>query len=342
MEQNHQQFYKRIVISVLVLVLIYIIGFVGYMLIEKMPFLDALFMTTITITTVGYGVVKELSTAGTVFTILLIIFGTGSAAYILISLADFLLNEFLAGRVQNRRIKNMISKMINHYIICGLGRVGLEIANVLAKDNEKFVVVDSADEPIEICRQNNWLYIKGDASEDKVLLKAGIEKAKALFAALDTESENVYITLSAKAINSNIFIVARARMYETISKLERAGADRVVSPQIIGGRRMVALAKQPSVVEFLDTILSPENIEITLAEIIVEPGSKIDGLTVKDANEKYKFGALIISVMEAGKKVLINKADANTMIKSGHRLIVVGTVDQIEKLSDLSVNSQNI
>jgi voltage-gated potassium channel len=339
MEQNHRKFYKRVIVSIFVLVLIYILGFVGYMLIEKMSFLDAIFMTTITITTVGYGVVKELSKTGTIFTIVLIIIGTGSAAYILISLADFLLSEFLTGRVQDRRIRKMISKLKNHYIICGLGRVGQEIAKELVKDNAKFVVIDSADGPIELCKENNWLYIRGNASEDAVLLEAGIKKAKSLFAALDTESENVYITLSAKAINPDIFIVARAKMYETISKLERAGADRVVSPQIIGGRRMVALARQPSVVEFLDTMLSPENIEITLAEILVEPNCKIDGLTIKDANEKFQFGALIVSVIESGKKILINKASANTVIKAGYKLIVVGTVDQIEKLSDLSVSS---
>src|SRR5665647_535761 len=266
MGNGHLQFYKRVIISIIILVLIYILGLVGYMLIEKMSFLDAIFMTTITITTVGYGVVKKLSTAGTIFTIVLIIFGTGSAAYILISLADFLLNEFLAGRVQDRRIRKMISKITSHYIICGLGRVGQEIANELANDKAEFIVIDSADEPIELCKQNNWLYLKGDASDDKVLLKAGIKRAKALFAALDTEPENVYVTLSAKAINSNVFIVARAKMFETINKLERAGADRVVSPQIIGGRRMAALAKHPSVVEFLDTLLSHENIGISLAE----------------------------------------------------------------------------
>jgi len=336
MKQNKLQFYKRVTISIIVLVLIYIIGFLGYMFIENMSFLDAIFMTTITITTVGYGIVKELSKAGTIFTIILIVIGTGSAAYILISLADLLLNEFLAGRVQDRRINKMISKLTNHYIICGLGRVGQEIANELAKDRAEFVVIDSADGPIDLCKQNNWLYLKGDASDDKVLINAGIKKAKALFAALDTESENVYITLSAKAINSDIYIVARAKMFETISKLERAGADRVVSPQIIGGRRMAALAKNPSVVEFLDTILSPENIEISLAEILIKPNCKIDGMTIKDANEKYKFGSLIVSVIELEKKVLINKVNANTLIKAGHKLIVVGTVGQLEKLSTLS------
>ncbi len=338
MKQDHQQFYKRIIFSITVLISIYIIGFVGYIFIEKMTFLDALFFTTITVTTVGYGITKELSTGGTIFTIFLIIIGTGSAAYILISLADFLLSEVLSGRVQKRRINKLISKLKNHYIICGLGRVGQEIANELVKDNEDFIVIDSASGPIELCKQNNWLFIQGDASDDRILIEAGIKKAKSLFAALDTDSENVYITLSAKAINPEIYVVARAKMFDTINKLERAGADRVVSPQIIGGKRMVALAKQPTVVEFLDTMLSPDNIEITLAEILVEPNCNIDGLTIKEANEKYQFGALIVSVIESGKAVLINKANANTLIKGGHKMIVVGTVDQIEKLSGLSTS----
>ena len=336
MKQNYQQFYKRVIISIIVLVLIYIVGCIGYIIIEKMPLLDAIFMTTITITTVGYGVIKDLTTGGTIFTIILIITGTGTAAYILINLADFLLGEVLSGRLQNRRIRKMISKLKNHYIICGLGRVGEEIANELTKDKATFIVIDSATEPIELCKQNSWLYIQGDASEDSILLEAGIKNAKSLFAALDTESENVYVTLSAKAINSEIFVVARAKTIGTISKLEKAGADRVVSPQRIDGRRMVALAKQSTIVDFLDTMLSPENIEITLAEILVEPGCKIDGLTIKEANEKFQFGALIFSVIESGQKIIIKKASANTVIKAGHKLIVVGTVEQIEKLSSLS------
>lgn len=339
MKQNQRQFYKRVIVSTVVLVSIFAVGILGYILIEGMSPLDAIFMTTITITTVGYGLVQELSSWGVIFTIILIIFGTGTVVYILVNLTDFLLGEFLSGRVQNRRIRRMTSKLKNHYIICGLGRVGQEIAYELVGDRAEFVVIDSADEPIELCKQNNWLYIQGDASDDKVLLEAGIKDAKALFAALDTESENVYITLSGKALNPDIFIVARAKMHETISKLERAGADRVVSPQIIGGKRMAALARQPTVVEFLDTMLSPDNIEITLAEILVEPNCKIDGLTIKEANEKYQFGALIVSVIEAGRRVLINKASANTIIKAGHKLITVGTVDQIEKLSELSIST---
>ena len=330
---------KRILVSVIILVVIYIIGFTGYIIIEDMTLLDAVFMTTITITTVGYGVIKELSPAGIIFTIALIIIGTGSTAYIIINLADFLLSEFLLGRFQRRRETKMISKLKNHYIICGLGRVGNNIALELDKDKSDFIVIDNADEPIEVCKNNNWLSIQGDASSDETLQEAGIEKAKAIFATLHTDPENVYIALSSKALSPDIFVVARAKALETISKLEKAGADRVVSPQIIGGRRMVALAKQPTVVDFLDTLLGTEELEVSLAELEVEPGAKIDGITIKEASQKYHLGALIVSVIEKGLKVIVNKANGNTLIKAGHRLIVVGTKEQIQQLSELSITS---
>jgi voltage-gated potassium channel len=337
-KQYTSQFSKRILLSFIVLITIYVVGFVGYMIIEDMSLLDAIFMTTITITTVGYGVVKDLSSVGTIFTIVLIIIGTGAAAYIIINLADFLLSEFLLGRLHRRRVAKMISKLKNHYIICGLGRVGNNIALELQKDNSDFIVIDNADEPIEVCKNNNWVFIQGDASTDEILLEAGIEKAKAIFATLHTDPENVYITLSSKALNPDIFIVARAKALETISRLEMAGAHRVVSPQIIGGKRMVSLAKQPTVIDFLDTLLSTEDIEISLAEIEIEPGSRIDGITIKKANQLYQFEALVVSIIEKGHKVTVSQVSASTLIKAGHKLIVVGVIDQIQKLSELAIN----
>ena len=198
------QLARRIIISVGALILIYFLGSVGYMLIEDLTFLNALFMTTITITTVGYGLVKDLSTAGTIYTILLIIGGTGTAAYILINIGDFVLSEFLLGRVEKRRNIKMIQKLKDHYIICGLGRVGMEIALELVISKIDFIVVDNADEPMKLCQEHNWLHLKGDASNDETLLEAGIERARGLFAALDTDSENVYVTLSAKSLNRSI------------------------------------------------------------------------------------------------------------------------------------------
>ena len=334
MKQNNiSLFPKRIVISIIALIIIYFLGSIGYMIIEDMNFLDALFMTTITITTVGYGVIKKLSTAGMIYTIILIITGTGTAAYILINIIDFLLSEFLMGRIEKRRTVKMISKLKDHYIICGMGKVGFEIAKELRKNNVNFLVIDNADTPIEICKENNWPYIQGDASNDEILLDAGIKIAKGLFAALDTDSENVYITLSAKSLNPSIFIVARATVQETIGKLEKAGADRVLSPQILGGRRMAAMALQPSVCDFLDSAMRAEDIEIRLAEIEVSPKSKILDMSIKEASEKYKLNTLIISIVEKDKKISISKASAGTKLKVGQKLIAIGTKEQIQNLS---------
>ncbi len=335
-QKNISQFSKRIIISIAVLISIYFLGSVGYIIIEDMSFLDALFMTTITITTVGYGVVKDLSRTGTIYTIILIVTGTGMAAYILINLTDFILSEFLLGKIEKRRAVKMISKYKNHYIICGLGRVGLEIAKELAANKIDFIVLDKAEEPIEKARQNNWLNIRGDASNDEKLVEAGIKKARGLFAALDTDSENVYVTLSAKSLNPSIFVVARATVQETIGKLEKAGADRVISPQIIGGRRMAAMALQPSVCDFLDTLMKTEEVEMQLAEIDVKQNSRLDNKTIKEAVKKYAIEGLIVSILESGKKVSVRKASGDTKISSGQKLIAVGTGDQIKELTALA------
>ena len=334
--KNLSQLSRRIIISVGALILIYFLGSVGYMLIEDLTFLDALFMTTITITTVGYGLIKDLSTAGTIYTILLIIGGTGTAAYILINIGDFVLSEFLLGRFDKRRNNKMIQRIKDHYIICGLGRVGMEIAAELVTNKIDFLVLDNSDEPMEICQENNWLCLKGDASNDENLLEAGIKRATGLFAALDTDSENVYVTLSAKALNPEIFVVARATIHETIGKLEKAGADRVVSPQIIGGRRMAAMALQPSVCDFMDTLMKTEDVEIQLAEIEIQLKSKIDNMTIKDAGGKFEIEALIVSVLEKGENISVKKASGDMMMKAGQKLIAIGTKDQILQLKKLA------
>jgi len=334
--RSSSQFKRRITISIGLLILIYFTGSLGYVLIEGLTFLDALFMTTITITTVGYGLVTDLSLAGTIYTIILIIGGTGTVAYILINIGDFILSEFLLGRLEKRRNNKMIKKLKNHYIICGLGRVGMEIAYELKSNGINFIVIDKAEEPVQTCSENNWPCLKGDASNDEILTEAGIKRAVVLFAALDTDSENVYVTLSAKSLNPDIFVVARAAVQETISKLEKAGADRVVSPQIIGGRRMAIMALKPSISDFFDTLMQTEEAEINLAEIEIKPKSRINGLTISKAGNKYGIDALIISVLKKGEKISVDKASGNTLIKVGYKLIAIGTAEQIKQLENLS------
>lgn len=331
---------RRIIIPLLVFISIFFLGSLGYMLIEDMEPLEAVFMTTITITTVGYGIIGEsLSSTGMIFTIILIIVGTGLALYILINIAEYILSEFLLGRVEKRRVTKMISGLKKHYIICGLGRVGTQIAKELTNNKVGFIIIDLADKAIEICKENSWLYIKGDATHDEILLEAGIKRAKALFAALDTDSQNVYTTLSAKSLNPQIFIVARATAKQTEGKLEKAGADRVTSPQILGGRRMAAMALQPVVADFLDTVMGTDNIELRLLEIQIKPGSKLDGKTIVEASQKHELGALIISVIEPGEKTTYKHPGPDTILAAGKSLIALGTREQIQMLSILALET---
>jgi len=329
-------FGKRLTISILILAVIYFLGSIGYMWIEGLSFLDALFMTTITITTVGYGLVTDLSVGGTIYTIILIIGGTGVAAYILINIGDFILSGYLMGRFEKRRNKKMIEQLKDHYILCGLGRVGKEIARELSRNRVNFVVIDTADEPIEKCRDKRWLSIQGDASNDEILLEAGIRRAVGLFAALDSDSENVYVTLSAKSLNPDIFVVARASVKETVSKLEKAGAARVVLPQIIGGRRMASMALKPFISDFLDTVMQTEELEMKMAEIDIQPGSSLDSLTIKEADDKFDIQSLIISVIKKDGKLSVGKASGDTLMKAGHKLIAIGTTEQVKQLEQLS------
>ncbi|MEE8324918.1 MAG: NAD-binding protein, partial [Candidatus Humimicrobiaceae bacterium] len=252
------------------------------------------------------------------------------------NIGDFVLSEFLLGRVEKRRNVKMIKRLKDHYIICGLGRVGMEIAAELVISKIDFIVVDNADEPMKLCQEHNWLCLKGDASNDEILIEAGIKRARGLFAALDTDSENVYVTLSAKSLNPEIFVVARATIHETMGKLEKAGADRVVSPQIIGGRRMAAMALQPSVCDFMDTLMKTDEVEIQLAEIEIRSNSSIERMTIKEAGGKFKIEALIISVLEKGENISVTKASGSVLMKSGQRLIAIGTKDQIAQLKELA------
>ena len=328
---------KRILFPLIILVSIYLLGTIGYMVIEKWSFLEALFMSTITVTTVGYTLVRDLSPQGMLYTIFFIVLSTGTAAYIVINVADLFVQNFLIGDREVKRIKKMIEKLKNHYIICGLGRVGSEIARTLEKGKTSFVVIDKNEESIEECNKNKWICIKGDATRDEILLEAGIERAKGLFAAIGDDSENIYSVLSAKSLNTKIYIVARASAPDAINKLQKAGADRIITPEIIGARRMASLILQPAVSDFFESIFSTDAFELELAVIEVMKGSKIEDIAITEAGSRFKFSALIISIVDVSDKLSVIKADGETILKAGQKLIAIGTKDQIQELNNLAV-----
>jgi voltage-gated potassium channel len=232
---------RRLGIAFAALAVVLVTGTLGYIVIEGWSVLDALYMTVITVGTVGFREVRALSDAGRVFTMGLIIVGFGAIVFSLGTIIDFMVEGHLTGLLEGRRMDKRIAGMNGHHIVVGMGRVGSVVAAELAESGAPFVVVDSADEPIEHAKAAGWAWVKGDAAEEEILLAAGVERARSLVAALNTDADNLFVTLTARGMNSGLFIVARTTARSAESKLRQAGADGVLTPTDIGGRRMAAM-----------------------------------------------------------------------------------------------------
>src|SRR5215218_2707327 len=224
------------------------------MLFEGWNFMDALYMTVITVTTVGYKEVHELDTTGRLWTLALLITGVGTLFYAAVSSVELVVEGAVGGYFERRKMRAELSKLNGHYILCGFGRVGRQVAREFALDGVPFVIVDNDPQRVEECLAEGYLAILGEASEDAVLKEAGVRRARGLVAAVDSDADNVFVTLSARKMNPNLHIVARTSSEESAAKLEIAGADRTISPYAVGGRRLASLATQPLIVDFLDIV----------------------------------------------------------------------------------------
>lgn len=327
---------KQILKIVLLLVSIITLGVAGFMIIEGWSFLDALYMTVITIATVGYREVHPLSTAGTVFVIVLIVLGVGTFLYIITSLSEYIVAGHLVGAMGRRKMKKGIDALENHYIICGFGRVGLQVALELKREGMPFVVVDSNADAIQRCVEHAYLYLEGDASNDEVLREAGIERAKGLVTATDSDADNVYVTLSAKNIRDDLFVVARANLEDSEQKLLKAGADRVLSPYSIGGRRLASLLLRPAVVEFLDVVMHSTEIELLMEEVVVHKKSPFVGATMSEARIKCITGANILAIKKKGERGMTVNPSSDIIIEPGDKLVAFGTREQLKELEGLT------
>jgi voltage-gated potassium channel len=310
---------------------IILVGVAGFMIIEGWSFLDALYMTVITITTVGYTEVHPLSTGGRIFCVFLIIGGVGGALYALTGIVGYIVQGYFGTRLGRRRMKDRIAKLSGHFILCGYGKVGEEIARVFTEEETSFVVVDNRPESIDWVEKAGYLYLLGDATSDEVLKEAGIERARGLVAAVDSDAENTYITLSARQLNKDLFIAARANSREVETKLNRAGADRIVSPHRIGGRRMAMLALRPAVVDFIDTVTYGRGREMELENVDIAASSPLVGMTLKAA--RSKVGITVLAMRKKSGKLLANPSDEET-IEDGDRLIVIGTKKRLGMLEE--------
>lgn len=308
------------------------VGTVGYMLIEHYSFLDALYMTIITISTVGYTEVHPLSSAGRLFNIFLITSSLTITAFAITRLTRYVIDGEINLYFKYRRMNTAINNLENHVILCGYGRNGKQAADTLFQHKVQFVVIEINTERIEedILRGRKLLYLKGDATDDETLLRAGISKAKALITALPEDADNVFIVLSARTVNSKIQIISRASYATSAPKLKKAGADNVILPDKIGGVHMATLVTKPDVIEFIDYLSGEEGEAIHLEAVAYEVlPVNLKDKSLKEIMAWRKTGVNCLGVKNAEGKFVINPPET-TAIKAGMKVIVLGTKEQIE------------
>jgi voltage-gated potassium channel len=319
--------WRRLGGATIALSLVLVAGTVGYVVLG-FGVVDAAYQTVTTVSTVGFREVQPLSRAGQVFTMVLILVGVGAALYTFGVLVETIVEGRLNELLGRRRMEQTIAALHDHVIICGWGRVGRAIADDLTEAGREIVVVEV--DPARL-GESTRLTVIGDATDDDVLRRAGVERASALVAAVDSDAANAFIVLSARALNPELFLVARARSHESVDKLIRSGADRVVNPQSLGGARMAAFIVRPHVSEFVDVVMHDRNLEFRLEEIAVTEGSRIANRTIRAAQVRDRTGALVLALREEDGTFVSNPGP-DTTLQAGQVLIAIGTEDELDEL----------
>jgi voltage-gated potassium channel len=322
---------RRFVISLCLLLGFLLIGTVGYMIIEGVGPLRAAYVTVVTISTVG-SEHFDPSDAGRVFTMFLILSGVGSVYYASVSLVTLLVSGELRSAREKLKVEKRINELKNHVIVCGYGRVGSLVADQLRTEGARFVVVDNDPEKIAAIEPEGLLYVKGDASEETTLLEAGIARADTLVATLPRDSDNVYVALTARGLKKDLLIIARAESTTTERKLLRAGADRVVCPQVIGAYRISSLVTRPNVVDFVD--VAAKGVEFEIDEYRIGEGSTLAGKSLRDSALRQKVDAMVVAIKHSDGRTTFNPS-AEEVVQVDDTLIVIGRLDTSSRLAEL-------
>ncbi len=311
-------------------------GTAGYIGIEHYSPLDALFMTVITLSSVGYGEVHALDRAGQVFTIILILFGLGTAAWLFTTVIEAFVSEQTLLLISRKRMGRVVSSLKEHYIVCGYGRIGQQIALGYRQNKVPYVIIEQEPSRLEMLREANIPHVEGDAADDEVLKSAGIERAAALIAVTPTDAINTFIVLSARGLCRDLYIVSRADTHQNEAKLLRAGANKVVSPHILGGRWMAVTAINPAVTDFVTAMTDTDHTEFLLSEFTVTDDSACAGMTFAAAALKEKTGALVVAIRSSGPTgdFTPNPPD-DRRLASGDTLISIGSPTQLTQLAKL-------
>ncbi|MCZ6633179.1 MAG: NAD-binding protein [bacterium] len=312
-------------------------GAVGYTVIEPDYTLsDGLYMTVITITTVGYGEVHRLSEKGRHFTIVLLFFSVLIAGYSVTTLIGFIVEGHILQLMRGRRMERKIARLTDHYIICGCGVVGKEVAMEFKEAGVPFLIIEMDPEHSELGKDESILFLEGNAEDDETLLEAGIQQAKGLVAALRQDETNVFVVLTARQLNPDIQIVARAAEERTVGKLLRAGANRVISPYQIAGRRIASVILRPSVVDFLDVVVEGGDVTMRMEEVVVGAGSPMVGKALRESGIGQKTQAIILGILGPDGKTRTRGSEmatlASVVLQEGDVLIFLGSEDQLQSL----------
>ena len=334
---------RNMIFAIVMLALVVSLGTAGYMILENWNLLDSLYMTVITISTVGFSEVNPVSNQGRILTMTVLISGLGVLAYVVGTLTRTLVEGQLLEVMGRKKLERQIKKLKNHYIICGYGRVGQMICEEIKKSKPTpLVVIDIDSSMTTRVEEHGYLYyILGDATEEECLLKAGIHTAKGLATALDSEADNVYITLTAKGLNPDLFVLARAGRIGSEKKLLRAGANRVVSPHQIGGFRMAQALLRPNVTEFIDFATHDPDTGLNMEEIPVSANSQFSDISLVESGIRQQFDLIIVAIKKTTGEMLFNPA-SHTRIQIGDTLIALGQRSNLIKLEQLlgNVNAQ--
>ena len=328
-----KEFQTKMIQVLALIAFIIAFGTVGYIVVEGWSFLDSIYMTIITITTVGYREIHGLSSKGRIFTIFLIVGGVGTVLYALSTGARIILEGELKDIFGRKKLEKKIKDLYDHYIVCGYGRMGKIICRELKAEGVKFVVIEKDPRMLE--EKEDILSLIGDATRDNTLKEAGVERAKGLISVLSTDAENLFVVLSARGLNPNLLIIARAAEEDSEQKLLRGGATKVISPYHIGGLRMAHTVLKPTVVDFIEFATKSGNIELQMQEIAVQEGSSLIGLTLEQCGIGRDLGVIIVAIKQSTGDTKFNPTFRSTL-KAGDTLIALGEISKLRVIEEMA------
>lgn len=318
--------------AAILLTTIVVAGTVGYMVIEGWSAWDALYMTIISLTTVGYREVHPMSHAGEAFTMVVLVGGVGTVLYSFTLIGASVLETALHNPLERRRVTHMLEQLNHHFIVCGYGRIGAILVDEFRRQQVPYVVIERDAERVRALVEAGHLAVEGDASSEEVLARAGVSRARGLIAAVSTDAENVYTILTARLMQPALYIIGRAESEESTRKITRAGADRVISPYQIGGLHMAQLALRPAVVEFVQLATSSEFLELSMEQIEVRGPGPLAGQTIVGANLRQRFGVIVVGIRRAAGRMEFNPPP-DARMDDGDHLVVLGPTDRLGELA---------